>query len=119
MTRLRLLAWLLSLAALIAPPGLLTCVAQASAAPVEHAPAVGHAVAVGCADHLPAPPPCPDEGSARHAAGTCCPAMAGVAMLPPPGLEVVPAASLARPDAPLARMLHGRGLQTEPPPPRA
>lgn len=71
MVRLRILGWLLTVAALIVSPAWATTVASA----VDHHPVVA------CSDHAP-PPPCPDEGNSKHAAATCCPAMtAAVAML--------------------------------------
>jgi hypothetical protein len=109
MTRLRLLAWLITLAALIAPPGLTL---HALAAPA------GEAVAVDCPDHAPPPDPCPAEGTARHAAATCCPMMAGALAVLSPPLVADAIAPSAAPSAPPARSLTGRVLATDPPPPR-
>jgi hypothetical protein len=108
MIRLRLLVWLAALAALIAPP----------AVPLHAMTPTAPAAAVDCHDHAPPPVPCPDDGTARHAAGTCCPMMAGaLAVLSPPTVAdaTVPAAA---PSAPAARGLTGLSLTTDPPPPR-
>ena len=108
MTRLRLLVWLIALMALIAPPGM-TIHAMA---------AVSQMSSVDCPDHAPPPDPCPSEGTAKHAASTCCPLMSGaVALLPPaPGIETrVPF------DVHLSqrgRNLVGQVFTQDPPPPR-
>jgi hypothetical protein len=108
MTRLRLLVWLLSLVALVAPPGMTL---HAMASPAEMA-------AVDCPDHAPPPHPCPDEGTAKHAASTCCPLMAGVvALLPPAVLAQTSAPFHAGPAAPTAS-LAGLVHTQDPPPPR-
>ncbi len=107
MDRLRILAWLLGLAALIASPAW----AMTIASTVDHHPVVD------CSDHAP-PPPCPDEGTSKHAAATCCPAMTGAVAL----LEVGP--SLSPRDAVVVRtgwlhaVLHGLVPAADLPPPR-
>jgi len=108
MTRLRLLVWLLALMALIAPPGM-----------TSHAmAAVSQMSSVDCPDHAPPPDPCPSEGTAKHAASTCCPLMSGaVALLPPPAEIETPVLS----DIHLSlrvRSLVGRIFTKDPPPPR-
>jgi len=108
MTRIRLLAWMTALVALLVPPSL-----------TVHAMApVGQAVSLDCPDHAPPPEPCPAKGTAKHAAGDCCAQMSGtVALLP----------SAAALDAPIlfssaaparARSLAGRTYSRDPPPPR-
>jgi hypothetical protein len=109
MTRVRLLVWLVTLVALIAPPGL---AAHASATPS------GEAAAVDCPDHAPPPAPCPDEGTARHAASTCCPLMMSAVALLAPAPVLVGSLTAAMPAARQARSLAGRTLATDPPPPR-
>ena len=108
MTRLRLLVWLITLMALIAPPGM-TLHAMAAASEMS---------AVDCPDHAPPPDPCPSEGTAKHAANTCCPLMSGaVAVMPAPtGIEtpvVLDVPALSR-----VRSLAGRVYTKDPPPPR-
>jgi hypothetical protein len=59
------LLWLIALAAFVCPPAIAAAATTGSAtASVSH----------HCADCPP--PPCPENGSARHAAGLCCPLMA-------------------------------------------
>jgi hypothetical protein len=109
MSRLRILVWLIALVALVAPPGM-TLHALA-------APAAG-AVAVDCHDHAPPPDPCPDDGSAKHAASTCCPLMAGaVALLSSMTAVEVPFAFDAH-LMPRVRSLSGLIPTKDPPPPR-
>ena len=107
MNRARLLVWLIALVALVAPPGM-----------SAHAMApAGQASSVDCPDHAP-PPDCPAQGTAKHAAGQCCPLMAGVvALLPPVALAQTPAPFHARP-ATVARSLTGLVFTQDPPPPR-
>ena len=74
-----------------------------------------------CHDHAPPPPPdpCSDHGTAKHAAGECCPMMVGaVAVLS------LSSADQARPIEPAppavtARHLTGLSPTKDPPPPRA
>ena len=105
MNRLRLLVWLVSLVALVAPPGM-----------TLHAMAPTAEAMADCAEH--APPPCPDDGTAKHAASTCCPLMAGAVALLPPVLAAGTAPSFhARPAAPVPG-LAGVIVTKDPPPPR-
>jgi hypothetical protein len=108
MIRLRLLVWLLTLVALIAPPGI-SVHAMASAP---------QAMSVDCADHGPPPDPCPSEGTAKHAASACCPLMSGaVALLPLPA-SVDALSFLDITVASGGRPLSGRIFTKDPPPPR-
>jgi hypothetical protein len=107
MMRPRLLVWLIALAALVVPPGLTL---HAMAAPATEA------MAVDCHDH--APPPCPDEGSAKHAASTCCPLMAGAVALLSPVTAVEAPMAFDAPAMPRVRSLSGRIPTKDPPPPR-
>jgi hypothetical protein len=109
MTRLPLLVWLIAMLALIAPPGLSL---SAMAAPVEKA------ATVDCPDHTPPPSPCPDKGTAKHAAGTCCPLMAGAVALLSPAMVIEATFALATMVAPSVRSLSGRTFTKDPPPPR-
>ena len=88
-------------------------------------PWVGHAVAsaeqtamADCPDHQAPPPDCPSEGTAKHAAGQCCPLMTGVvALLPAAALAQTIVPYHARP-ATIARDLTGLVFTQDPPPPR-
>ncbi len=91
--------------ALIAPPGLTLHAAAASA------PAM-----MDCPDH--APPPCPDQGTAKHAASTCCPMMAGAVALLSPALAIEAPFAVAAIAASQSRSLSGRIPTKDPPPPR-
>ena len=108
MTRLRLLVWLVALMALIAPPGM-TVHAMAAAS---------QASSVDCPDHAPPPDPCPSEGTAKHAASTCCPLMSGTVavLIAPAGIEAP--AFVDAPLPPSVRSLVGRVFTKDPPPPR-
>jgi|SRR5579883_2563315 len=99
--------WLIALAAFVCPPAI------AAAATTGRAKA---SVSHHCTDG--SPPPCPENGSARHAAGLCCPFMAqAMAVLPP-------AVVLERLDdgdsfpASAGRGLTGLSPHQDPPPPR-
>jgi len=108
MTRLRLLTWLIALAALIAPP--VTAV---------HAMTPAAAMTgVDCLDHAPPPDPCPEKDTARHAMATCCPMMAGAVALLSPSAGNEAAVSFHPPVPPLARQLSGLLFTQDPPPPR-
>ena len=107
MTRLRLLVWLMALMALIAPPGMSAHAMMPAA----------EASSVDC-DHAPPPDPCPDAGTAKHAASACCPLMSGaVAVLPAPAVmeTPVPFDILL---SPRVCSLAGRLFTKDPPPPR-
>jgi hypothetical protein len=104
----RLLAWLVSLVALMVPPGM-----------TAHAMAPAHQVAsVECPDHAQPPPPCPDQGTAKHAAGDCCPVMAPMAALLPAvaGVDSLFVFQLPAPQRAPSRV--GRTVTKDPPPPR-
>lgn len=115
MIRLRAFAWLIALIAFIAPP--FGAVAPVHAAPPPDQMAADQ-MAADCPDHAP-PPDCPAQGTAKHAAGQCCPLMVGVvALLPPAAPGEAPAPVHARPAAP-APSLAGLAFTQDPPPPRA
>jgi hypothetical protein len=107
MSRARFLVWMIALVALVMPPGV-TAHAVAS---------VGQIASVECADHPP-PPDCPEQGTAKHAGGTCCPLMtSAVAVVPPVAPADTSQSFQARPDP---RIVHLNGLtySKDPPPPR-
>ncbi len=110
MVRVRSLLWLLAVVAFA-----LSSFGTASLGH-EAAPADQTAMA-DCPDHAP-PPDCPSQGTAKHAAGKCCPLMAGVVAL----LPAVAAAQTAMPyharPATIARNLSGLTFTQDPPPPR-
>jgi hypothetical protein len=108
MTRLRLLVWLIALMALIAPPGMT----------IHAMTALSQTSSVDCPDHAPPPDPCPSDGTAKHAASTCCPLMSGaVAVLPPPtGIETRVPFDLHLSQR--TRSLVGLVFTKDPPPPR-
>jgi len=106
---LRGLVWLLAVCAFLLPPAV---------APMAATEADRHAAMSDCPDRAPPAAPSPDKGSAKHAAGLCCPAMAQVVAVLP---VVAVTAGLASHDArvlPVARHLTGLSPHTDPPPPR-
>jgi hypothetical protein len=111
MKRLRSLAWLIALIAFVVP--------SLGTGSMAHAmPPAGQMAAADCPDHAP-PPDCPAQGTAKHAAGQCCPFMAcAVAVLPYEA--AVQAASLfhGRPAHPVPSFV-GLLFTQDPPPPRA
>ena len=70
-----------------------------------------------CPDHAP-PPDCPADGTAKHAAGQCCPLMTGVVALLPPATPAQAAAPHSARPATIARDLTGLIFTQDPPPPR-
>lgn len=110
MTLLRSLTWLIALVGFVVPSLGTASVAHASQ-PTEQA------ASADCPHHAP-PPDCPAQGTAKHAAGQCCPLMAGVvALLPPVALAPAPTLVHARPAA-IALNLTGLTFAQDPPPPR-
>jgi hypothetical protein len=104
----RLLVWMITVVALLLPPGM-TIHAMAPA---------GQAASVDCPGHAPPPDPCPDHDTAKHAAGACCPLMAGAVALLPATIAGGEAASSSAFVRIHARRLSGRVVKQEPPPPR-
>lgn len=121
MTRLRSFLWLLALGALVFPSfGIAVAPSHASSShassPAHATSLVAHAASMDC-EHAP-PPDCPSEGTARHAAGTCCPLMsASVAIVLPAIPADAPPTVFVRIRADAAH-LTGRMSAQEPPPPR-
>src|SRR5262245_12883400 len=113
MVRLRSLLWLVALFGFVIPS-----LGMASVAQAQTSASVEQTAMADCSEHAPPPAPCPDKDSAKHAAGTCCPLMAGVpALLLPAATIEAPFASSA-PAALSVRSLAGRILTKDPPPPR-
>jgi len=111
MARIRSLLWLVVL--------ITFAVSSLGAASIAHAALSGERTAADCAEHAPPPDPCPAKGSAKHAAGDCCPLMAGaLALLPavPAGGEMAMAFDALLPWR--APSLAGRLFTKDPPPPR-
>jgi hypothetical protein len=113
---LRLALWLTTLATLVFPAAMMARHAVAAHGQSAHAPQEAGAMP-DC--HDPAPPPCPDEGTAKHAAATCCPIMSGtVAVMPdeqPTGGRVEIAGAMPSRPTPLSGLTYCK----DPPPPRA
>jgi hypothetical protein len=111
MTRLRAFAWLIALIAFVVP--------SIGTATVSHAMAPAQqSASADCPDHAPPPEDCPAQGTAKHAAGQCCPFMAGVvALIPPAVADDAPAMFDARPPG-LVPHLSGLTSAKDPPPPR-
>ena len=103
--RLRGLLWLIALCAFVLPPAMTQAVAEAP----------GHAMPSGC--HDTAPPPCPDEGSAKHAAGLCCAMMAQVLAVLPTDVRASVSA-LGTDGQSAVPILTGLTPHKDPPPPR-
>jgi hypothetical protein len=110
--RLRRLFWLIALFAFAVLPSL---AGPASAAMRDH----GKSVTMSdCPDHAPPPAPCPAQGTAKHAAGDCCPMMCGaIPFLPDAmttGVPFVGHRYAPAPGASLSSLLFTK----DPPPPR-
>lgn len=110
MIRFRILIWLFAIAVFVIPSMGPKMVGH------EMAPAE-RAMSVDCPSHAP-PSGCPDEGTAKHAAGECCPLMAGVVALPSPSATVAAPAFRHVHVSPTSRTLAGRLFTKDPPPPR-
>lgn len=110
MLRLRTLSWLIALLAFLAP-------SFGTASMAHVAQPRKQAASADCPGHAP-PPDCPAQGTAKHAAGNCCPLMAGVVALLPPAAVVQTAAPLHARPATIAANLTGLPFTQDPPPPR-
>jgi hypothetical protein len=110
MVQVRSFLWLLALVAF--------AVSSIGTASLGHAVVAAEQTTMAdCPDHAP-PPDCPSQGTAKHAAGNCCPFMAGVvALLPPGALAEAPMPYHVRPGT-IARDLIGLTFTQDPPPPR-
>jgi hypothetical protein len=88
---------------------------------MAHAAAsVERTASVDCPQHAPPPPvpPCPEQGTAKHAAGVCCPVMASALAVLPPAASDDGAMMFRAPIPERARSLAGRLFTKDPPPPR-
>jgi len=115
MTRARTLVWLIAVIAFVVPSFGAAAASHAMAQPMEQG---AQAASVDCPDHVPPPKPCPEQGTAKHAASQCCPLMSGsVALLP--SMTAEPASLAVEPLllAP-AHRLTGLTFTQDPPPPR-
>jgi hypothetical protein len=102
--------WLLALVAF--------AVSSFGTASIGHASASAEQSAMAdCPDHAP-PPDCPSQGTAKHAAGKCCPLMTGVVALLPPVASAQTVAPYHIRPATIARNLIGLTFTQDPPPPR-
>jgi hypothetical protein len=115
MTRARTLVWLIALAVFVVPSFGATTASHAMTPDVV---VEAQAALVDCPDHAPPPKPCPEQGTAKHAASQCCPLMSGsVALLPSTDAEQ--ASSFVEPRLlALALRLDGLTFTQDPPPPR-
>jgi len=118
MTRLRALVWLIAVVAFVIPAFGTTTASHAMMPDMAPAMAQGErAASVDCPDHAP-PPDCPAEGTAKHAAGQCCPLMSCVFAILPPA-DPADAPSFFPPAVAAAvRHLTGLDFTKDPPPPR-
>jgi hypothetical protein len=111
MARIRPLLWLVALISFT--------VSSFGTLSIAHAAkAVDQATSADCPEHAPPPEPCPAQGTAKHAAGDCCPLMTGsLALLPaaPGGEAAMAFDAFATWRAP---SLAGRLFAKDPPPPR-
>ena len=115
MTRTRSLVWLIALVAFVVPSFGAAAASHAMAPSMTHGAQVA---SVDCPDHALPPEDCPSLGTAKHAAGQCCPMMSCTLAVPP--LSVVEGAlsSLGQPPLAPVRSLAGLTFTQDPPPPR-
>ena len=115
MTRARSLVWLIALVAFVVPSFGTAVASHAMTSSMTHG---AQAATVECPDHAPPPEDCPAQGTAKHAAGQCCPMMSCTfAVLPPASVGVSPAPLHDWLAAPV-RSLTGLTFTQDPPPPR-
>ena len=110
MARLRALFWLVALFAFALP--------MLGTAPAGHARVGAEQAAADCPEHAPPPDPCPAKGTAKHAAGECCPLMSSTLALLPLSVDGETAASYSAPVPSPVRSLAGYVFTKDPPPPR-
>ena len=106
--RLRGLLWLVAFVALVLPP---------LGSPNAAAAMSGHEFASDCDHHAP-PPPCPDKGNAKHAAGLCCPLMGQVFAALPACVEAIASDQSGPMVTKKSARLDGLSPHKDPPPPR-
>lgn len=118
MTRLRALVWLIAVVAFVVPAFGTTMAGHAMAAAMTPVMMQGEqAASVDCPEHAP-PPDCPAQGTAKHAAGQCCPMMSCTFAMLAPTMVADVALSFAPDAAAVARSLTGLVFTKDPPPPR-
>jgi len=115
MTRARSLVWLIALVAFVVPS---FGTAAASHAMTPDAVVGAQAGLADCPDHAPPPKPCPEQGTAKHAASQCCPLMSGTVALLPSTIAEQASSAIAPPLVALAHRLIGLTFTQDPPPPR-
>jgi len=109
----RLVVWLIAAVALAVP--------AAIARDDAHAAAPHAATAKSdCHDSAPPPPPdpCPDAGTGKHAAATCCPLMGGTVAVMPADTGAARRADFHDRIVSDALRLAGLTYSKDPPPPR-
>jgi hypothetical protein len=111
MARPRSFLWLVALIAFVVPSLGMASIGHAAAS-------VERTVSADCPEHAPPPDRCPAKGTAKHAAGDCCPLMASALALLPQAAGGCTAASFRAPIPQRARSLAGRLFTKDPPPPR-
>jgi hypothetical protein len=119
MTRLRSFLWLLALGALVFPSFGIAMAPSHASSQAHATPPVEQTASMDC-EHARPPPPvdCPAQGTAKHAAGTCCPLMsASVAILLPTVVAEAPLPAFVLVLAGVIR-LTGHFSAQDPPPPR-
>jgi hypothetical protein len=115
MTRTRSLVWLIAVIAFVVPSFGTAVASHAMTPSMTHG---AQAASVECPDHAPPPEDCPAEGTAKHAAGQCCPMMSCTfAVLPPASADGALALHHIWLAAPV-RSLTGLTFTQDPPPPR-
>lgn len=114
MTRARTLVWLIALIAFVVPSlGAMSMAHAAGPAGPAERPTLAD-----CAEHALPPDPCPDQGTAKHAAGQCCLSMSGAVALLAVALGDGTHWSSVSPHVVPVHSLTGRTFSQDPPPPR-
>jgi hypothetical protein len=105
--RVRSLIWLIAVMAFVLPS-----IAGPAAA------ALASRAAMSDCSHEAPPPNCPDNDTAKHAAGLCCPAMSGTIAVVPHGVAISPDELFTSAASTAAARLNGLNPEKDPPPPR-
>jgi hypothetical protein len=104
----RALLWLVTLCTFAMPPAIMPAAATTSGM---------HASVSHCPDNAP-PPPCPNKDAAKHAAGLCCPLMAGAVAVLPAAVHGPSLGLRLGHSEPVVSHLAGLSPGKDPPPPR-
>lgn len=115
MTRARSLVWLIALVAFVVPAFGGAMASHAMASPMAQGVP---AASVECPDHAQPPEGCPAQGTAKHAAGQCCPMMSCTLAVLPPSVADDALSSLDHPPLAPVLGLAGFTFTQDPPPPR-